>query len=161
MSFVKQQIWQDLLRTTLDTVPEGTRRARTRNHGLTSWSMHGAYNASRGSSKVYSVDASPIEVGEALLGDCEHLLDHAVEHEALLWNQLTHDEWFSPPWFVVTTYYWCFFSTMALTRLVGRTPVFVTGGFADRLKRLAGGAGPGPGSYELVLGAIGHSAADS
>jgi hypothetical protein len=101
----------------------------------------------------YTLSTPVIELGNALLGDAEHLLNHSAEHQAMLHHAASSSEWKSSAWFLVTAYYWAFFAAQALTRLVGQTMLFLDGSMASVLAQVSGVKG-GPGTYRIRPGPV-------
>ena len=88
----------------------------------------------------------------SILADVEHLLDHAAEHRAYLHNAVFEAVWHSPAWTVVTTYYWAFFSCLALTRLIGNSVWFLGRPALADLRQLAGSQeNPGAGALHFTV----------
>jgi len=101
-----------------------------------------------------AIETAGAEIGAALLSDTEYLLDHASEQRATVYDVLTRADWYSPAWALVTTYYWCFFSALAITRLTGRTAWFIDRSAVDRLRLLSGSSvQPPAGAMSFSLGA--------
>lgn len=144
--------WQYLRSLALDAIPEQTRVYHTRAVPLNEWRRHGAFSVLSSTKKQIVIEAAGAEIGSALLADTEHLLDHAAEHRACVHDAVTPGSWNSPAWTVVTAYYWAFFSVLALTRLTGRSAVFLDRQAVSDLRTLAGSADqPGAGALYLAV----------
>lgn len=116
------------------------------------WRRNGAFNVISCTKKEIVIEAAGIEIGMALLADTEYLLDHAAEHRAIIFDIVTSSEWHSPAWAVVTSYYWAFYSALALTRLVGESTWFLDRNALTELKVLAGATEqPGAGALHLSV----------
>jgi hypothetical protein len=119
---------------------------------LHDWRSHGAFTVSSCTKTRVVLETSGVEIGTALLVDAEYLLDHAAEHQAHIHDAVTLAPWHSPAWAVVTTYYWAFFSVLALTRLTGRTVWFLDRIALTNLRTLAGTTlQPGAGAMYLSV----------
>jgi len=106
-------------------------------------------------SSGFRIVASADDFGAALLTDAEFLMDHAAEHQVTLWRQIRTNEWLSPAWLTVTTYYWGFFLALALSRMLGNSAWFLNQDMSRDFRRLAGPILPNPpgsGCYRLQCG---------
>jgi hypothetical protein len=145
--------WQYLRALALDTVPLGTRVHYGNATPFQEWRTRGAFTVTSCTKKAVVLETAGAEIGSSLLADVEHLLDHAAEHRAEFCRSLLAGAWSSPAWGIVTTYYWCFFSVMAFTRLSGRSAVFLDKAALSGLRMLAGsGQQPGAGALYLEVG---------
>lgn len=154
MSVPKENIWQDLRRDCLNAIPSGSRTNPADPITLAEWQKRGFYVVHATTAKNFQLSASSVDFGSALLTDVECLLDHAAEHQVSLWKHIQSAEWLSPAWLAVTTYYWSFYLSLAITRLTGRTAWFLTKEIAKNLKTMgpASAASPGAGCFRLVCG---------
>jgi len=145
--------WQYLRALSLDTIPVGTSVFHTRATPLHDWRIKGTFQVNTCSKKLITIETAGIEIGSTLLADVEYLLDHAAEHQAAIHDSLTIANWYSPAWTLVTTYYWSFFSALALSRLVGRSVWFLDRAALIQLEGLSGsGSHPPPGAMYLNVG---------
>lgn len=150
MNFPKGTIWQDLRTRCLDVIPAGSSAPFTAPRPLNAWRKDGYYTVSCTAKDTITVLASGDDFGTALLSDVEHLLDHAAEHHSALYRAVKSDQWLSPAWTVVTIYYWGFFCTLALTRLLGRTSWYLDKEAADDFRRLSNhSSNVGAGAYRV------------
>jgi hypothetical protein len=150
----KGAIWQELRRLCLDSIPAGSVVNFNRPGSLADWVRSGYYSVPHTTSRGFDLITPATDIGGALLGEIEHFLDQAAEHQASLWAQVNIEPWLSPAWLVVTFYYWSFYLALALTRLLGRTSWFIDGE-TSRTLALSGGTGTHPagsGCYRLTLG---------
>jgi hypothetical protein len=156
MMFPKGNIWQDLRAMALDAIPSETRISYGNPSSLAQWYRTGFYTVTGSNANHYFINASTIDFAGALLGDVEYLLDHAAEQQTTIQQALQSNHWISPAWFVVTCYYWAFFTGLALTRLLGRTLWFIDKSTNRSLKRLApsGAKHPGAGAFKVLCGQI-------
>ena len=144
--------WQYLRSLSLDAIPTGTKVFYTRAVALHEWRRNGAFTVVSCTKKEVVLEAAAVEIGAALLSDTEYLLDHAAEHRATLHDAVIRTTWHSPAWTLVTTYYWAFFSILALTRMTGRSVWFLDKAAIAELKSLASAADqPGAGALNLSL----------
>lgn len=151
MSMPKGAIWQDLRALALDAIPVGAHMGYSAPLTLLEWQQSGSYVVTAGTQSHYSIVASGIDFGTALLGDAEYLLDHAAEHRVSTWKAVSDTQWLSPAWLVVTFYYWSFFLVLAVTRLTGKSPWFIDKALNKNLVRLlpSGVQHPGSGSFRI------------
>jgi hypothetical protein len=152
MSFPKGAIWQEFRALALDAIPETSQVSYRHPSGLIAWRDAGYFTVSGMTSSEFTLIAAPDDLGSALLGDVEFLLDHAAEHQASVWAILNAGRWFSPAWLAVTFYYWAFFSTLAISRLLGRSIWYLDPTACAGLRRLAPPIPrpPGAGAYKLT-----------
>lgn len=113
MRLPKSNIWQHIRTASLDAIPQGSRAIQNDTYTLGKWRRSAYFIVDSASSKGISITTSSIDFGSALLGDAQHLLDHALEHQVTIWKQLQNQNWLSPAWTVVTLYYWSFFLLIA------------------------------------------------
>jgi hypothetical protein len=145
--------WQHLRALSLNSIPLGTRVHYANAIPFHEWRTRGAFTVTSCTRKAIVIETAGPEIGSSLLADVEHLLDHAAEQRAEFCSSLLVAAWGSPAWGVVTAYYWCFFSVMALTRLSGRSAVFLDKAALSDLRTLAGsGQQPGAGALYLEVG---------
>jgi len=154
MNIPKSNIWQDLRSQCLEAIPIGCRSLKNGPFTLRNWQENGAYSVTVASNKGFDIICTSTDIGSALLGDAEHLLDHATEHQISIWKQISNDTWASPAWLVVTFYYWAFFLSMGLSRLIGLTIWFLNRDITDNLKSMASisSNSAGQGSFKLKCG---------
>ncbi|WP_406694426.1 hypothetical protein V5E97_25455 [Singulisphaera sp. Ch08] len=105
----------------LDAIPVGSRFRYADPVPLRVWRTAGYYTVTDATKNQFSLLTANVEIGSALLSDAEHLLDHAAEHQVLIYRTINMKDWSSPAWLVVTFYYWSFFLALSLTRLLGQT----------------------------------------
>ena len=132
--------WQYLRGLSLDAIPRGTKVFHTRAVPLHAWRSQGAFTVLACTKSEITIETAGTEIGSVLLADAEHLLDHAAEHRATVYDALKSGNWYSPAWVLVTTYYWSFFSALALTRLTGHTVWFLDRAALRDMRTLAGAA---------------------
>jgi hypothetical protein len=93
------------------------------------------------------------EFGGVLLTETEFYMDHAAEHQASLWKQLSGGAWQSAGWQLVTVYYWAYFLAVSLTRLLGRSVWYIDDTVASHLTTLAATGGRvGAGTFAVTCG---------
>lgn len=145
--------WQKLRTACLETIPHGASVYHTRAMPLHEWRTKGSFRVTSCTKSGITIQTSAVEAGTVLLSDAEHLLDHAAEQHASLKPVLSGAHWHSPAWSVVTAYYWGFFSAMAITRLSGIGPWFLSRAALADLKKLAGAAEQPPaGALRFATG---------
>jgi hypothetical protein len=141
-------IWQQLRQKALATIPNGIHLSLGQPQTLATWLRTGAYQVTSSSPQSYVLSASTTEMGGALVSEAALHLDHATEHAVSVRHQLSSGRWYSAAWLCVTFYYWLFFLVVSITRMLGRTGVFLSKADAHFLQSLAGlgasrlGAGP-------------------
>jgi hypothetical protein len=155
--FPKGSIWQQVRADGMSTIPVGTPVDIRRRGSLAQWRKSGYFHVASASTTGFGILTSPTEIGSALLGDAEALLDHATEHHALMCNAVRDGVWCSTAWMLVTAYYWAYFGALSLTRLVGSTVWYIDSSTALQLTGLAATpptqkAGAGP--YKFDCGPI-------
>ena len=153
MRLPKGQLWQTLFARALDLVPADTRDAQS-DWNLVAWRESGEPRVIGQSGKALLFQASPYTFGSALLNEVQSLLDHAGEHRAVVQKIAASQSDCSPSWLFVSTYYWGFFSALALIRLCGHATWFL-----DRkaLAKLVAGSeikAPGAGTFVLRVGDV-------
>ena len=149
MNVPKGAIWQALRTDALDTIPSGTRVFHSSAQTLSGWFSRGYFSVAHPVPHGLALVTSEKEIGISLLSEAEHLLDHASEHQVVVYRGTRTGSQWSPAWLVVTVYYWGFFLALALTRLVGRTIWFLD----HDAVRLINGLAP-PGSPKIRPGAF-------
>lgn len=154
MSIPKERIWQELRSACLDAIPKGSQVSPTNPVSLQSWQKRGCYVVRSVSGKQFDLEASTIDFGNALLTDAELLLNSACEHQVMLWKHIQAGDWMSPAWVSVTTYYWAYYLTLAITRLTGNTAWFLTNEIVTDFKSLgpASPRAPGAGCFRFRCG---------
>jgi hypothetical protein len=146
-------VWQHLRQSALDTVRVGALVPFSSPSTLAEWFTTGAFSVQQVTGKQVLLHASTVDIGSALLSDASFHADHAVEHAVTLRNQLGGGKWTSPAWQAVTFYYWSYHAIVALSRILGRTVLFVSGPLASSLTTLAtNGVRIGAGPYTLECG---------
>lgn len=155
MTLPQSALWQRMRQRALDTIPPGASLDFRAPLTLAAWQAQGTYTISSSSSTRCTVEVTPPDFGGALLSDAAYHLDHALEHQASLMKTLASGQWSSPAWQVVTFYYWAYFATMALSRMLGRTVWFITPEVARQFTTLApaGSASLNQGTCEITCGA--------
>lgn len=150
----KGLIWQHLRQKALSTVPEDSVASYSHPTNLTEWERVGYHTVTHSTKSLFHLETPSIDIGSALLCDAEHFLDAATEHQASLWQHVASREWLSPTWLTVTFYYWLFYLTLAVTRLLGRTAWYINKDTAKRLSQLVPGTSPTPGAgcFRLEVG---------
>ena len=144
--------WQHLRSLALDTIPSGSKVYHTNATPLHEWRSRGAFSVTSCTKTQIILEAAGVEIGMALLSDAEYFLDHVAEHRAYVHDVVVGGAWHSPAWLAVTTYYWAFFSVLALTRLTGRSAWFLDRQSLTELRTLAGGKDqPGAGALYLTV----------
>ncbi len=144
--------WQYLRAQALDTIPTGTKVYYTRAVPLHEWRKRGTFTVNVCDRNLISLETAGVEIAGALLSDAEFLLDHAAEHQTSFRSAVREPAWQSPGWAVVTAYYWAFFTAQAITRLAGRTVLFLDRAAITSLRQLAGSAQqPNGGPLDLAL----------
>jgi hypothetical protein len=151
VSHFQGAVWQRVRTRLLDSVPTTTRLHYASPQHLSSWRKEGVYVVAASTSKVVTVSVHPEDFAEILLGEAQSYLDHAAEHQALIWSQSNADAWPSPAWQVVTTYYWAYYLAMAATRVLGSGAWYLDGQSIAQFVALApsGSRNPGGGTYRL------------
>ena len=118
-------VWQYLRQAALSTVPEGVVIKPNKPISLAIWQAHGFYRVLKSERHGFDLEVPTADIGSALLTDVEHLLDAATEHQVCIWRHVNANHWLSPAWLAVTFYYWAFFLVLALTRLLGKSTVYI------------------------------------
>lgn len=153
MSIPKATAWQVLRQLCLDAIPLGTSAYYKNATPFHDWFTKGTFHVASCTKKEVVIWANHIEVGTALLSDSQHFLDHAAEQHASFKNLVLATDGHSPAWSVVTAYYWSFFSAMAIARLSGIGPWFVTKQLMSELKTLSSAnEQPHPGALTVSVG---------
>lgn len=146
----RSNIWQELRSRGLTTVADGV---AIRSHvpaTIADWLSAGAYTVQAKSSTRLELDAVSIEVGSAFLGDAHLYLDSATEHSIFLRHVLSSGRWSSAGWVLISVYYWAFYQALSLSRLLGRSVIFLDRTRARGLSIMAGRS-YGAGAYELSV----------
>jgi hypothetical protein len=138
----------------LDAVPQGSLATPMSPPSLFSWLRTRAYSVVAASKKAVVLEGAAVDIGAVLLAESGLMLDQAQEHSIQCRHQLASGQWFSPAWMSVSLYYWAYFLVLALTRMTGRTPWFLTHEEVAVLKGLAPGSPPaiGPGPRIVTCG---------
>lgn len=154
MSIPQGPIWQALRQRALDAVPSGSHLSYGTPLTLRDWQTQGAYTVANAATQQLDIVAFSTEIGGVILTEAEHYLDHAAEHQAVVFRQIGAKDWTSSAWQVVTIYYWAYFSLLALTRLLGEFIWFVDDATARQLSALAPAGSPrvGAGTFRFVCG---------
>lgn len=119
---------------------------------LHEWRRTGTFKVDSCDKRQIILEVAGIEIGMALLADAEYLMDHAAEHRACIFDVVTSGGWHSPAWTVVTSYYWAFYSVLALTRLTGQSTWFLDRAALTEFRILAGAVDqPGAGAMKLSV----------
>lgn len=151
MSVPQGNLWQILRSQALDSVPAGCRCPPGSPPTLESWLRSGAYSVQSASKKIVTIEAPIEDVGALLFAEAGLLLDHAQEHAIQARHHLAGGRWASPAWSVVTVYYWSYYLVMAITRMIGEAPWFLSRAEALLLSGLSPGDGKvGPGLRVLT-----------
>jgi hypothetical protein len=144
--------WQHLRALSLDTIPLGTRVFHTRAIPLHEWRNRGSFHVTTCTNRLITIETASAEIGSTLLADVEYLLDRAAEHQVGIHDALTSGKWYSPAWALVTTYYWSFFSSLALSRLAGRSVWFLDRPAVSQLRVLSGSTvQPSAGAMNMTI----------
>ena len=157
MTLPRGAVWQELRAACLDAVPPETRVDWRHPTTLARWQATGFYTVSSMTSTRFLIVAPSSDLGGALLADAEYFLDHAAEQQVTLHRHIHSADWLSPAWLAVTLYYWGFFLTLALTRLLGMSAWYITRDVARDLRRLSPtpvGIPPGAGSFRIACGSV-------
>ncbi|MBR0792145.1 hypothetical protein JQ631_23930 [Bradyrhizobium manausense] len=132
-------------------VPERTVVLKTKPTTVREWLSNGAFVTTATSTRQFLLSASHVEIAAALHSEVAFYLDHATEHSVTLRHQLSSGRWSSPAWLCVTFYYWAFFLALGLTRVLGKTAVFLERKQVQDLHRLSSAASPSPGAGAFVM----------
>jgi hypothetical protein len=148
--------WQALRQRALDAVPSGSQPSYTAPMTLRDWQTQGAYTVANAATQQLDIVAFSTEIGGVILTEAEHYLDHAAEHQAVVFRQFGSKDWTSGAWQVVTVYYWAYFALLALTRLLGDFVWLVDNAVAKQLSKLAPAGSPrlGAGTFRFTCGPI-------
>lgn len=150
MTVPKGPVWQKIRADSLDSIPGGSQFPYNAPRPLSSWYKTGYYRIIKSSTDNLEIACAPDEIGAALLADAEYFMDHAAEHHALLASVRNSDLWHSPCWMVVTAYYWAFFCAVTLTRLLGRTILYLDKEATNFLNGVTDGTSRlGPGAFRF------------
>lgn len=154
MSLPQGVFWQTIRQQALDAIPLASSVRHSAPTNLASWQSSGSYTVLAATTSKITLIVTPTDFGGALFSDAAYHLDHALEHQATLMRSLNGDQWTSPAWQVVTFYYWAYFASMALTRMMGKSLWFVTPEVAKQFSILAPAGAPNiaKGTYELICG---------
>ena len=132
--------WQRLRARCFDAIPTSAMVYHGTAVPLNQWRSVGAFRVRSCDKKAAVLETAGVEIGTALLSDVEYLLDHGAEHRSALRGLVVEAQWHSPAWTVVTAYYWAFFSALAVTRLTGKTTLYLDKRSISNLRTLAASA---------------------
>ena len=151
----KGSAWQIIRQYALLAIPPDTSVSIAHPSSLSGWQASGYYRVTQTAKKGFDLEVHSVDLGAALLSDAENLFDSASEHQALMWRCINHQEWMSPAWLAVTSYYWAFFLLLAMTRLMGRSAWYLGSEPVRNLVKMAsmGSSTPGQGCFWLEVGA--------
>lgn len=153
MTIPQGNVWQELRARSLDVLPDGCQFRPSAPPTFRRWLEGGAYSVSRVNGRALCLHASSFDIGALLFAEAGLLLDHAQEHALQLRLQLRAGIWSSPAWATVSMYYWAYYSVLALSRMIGIAPWFLTDADTSILKGLATpDVKLGPGPYVLTCG---------
>jgi len=136
------------LRELLDVVPPFTVLEPYRDSNLNRWRSTGSYRCVASSNSGWKLEVNHREFASSLIADCNHLLNQVTEHRAQLLQALSAPVDPSPAWLFVTLYYMGLYSTLAWTRVVNRSVLYLD---REAISKYCGGAStrPGAGSYVM------------
>ena len=143
--------WQHLRQLALTIVPDGTHIPSGQPPTLSVWLSEGAFTVAATSGQSFDLTAAQVEIASALFTEAAYHLDHAAEHSVTVRNQLAADRWFSAAWLCVTFYYWAFFAALSLTRLIGKTSLFLSRSTVTNLHILSNSASRSLGQGPFLL----------
>jgi hypothetical protein len=154
VSFPKGAVWQTCRDATLDSIAVNSSFTAQNPVTLSSWRDRGSFSVVAVDSKRFILECASAEIGSAIVGDIEHLLNHIAEHRALVHELVRKDLWTSPAWLLVTIYYWGLFAALTWTRLLGKGIIYLDSGAVRSLKTLAPNAGNAPhgGTFQFQMG---------
>lgn len=145
--------WQRLRSLCFDTIPSGSGVYHTRAVPLHEWRELGAFNVTLCNKQRIILETAGSEIGGTLMADAEYLLDNSAEHQASVHDAVTGAVWYSPAWLLITAYYWSFFSTLALSRLTGKSTWFLDRQALSIFRKLGGvSQQPPAGAMRLRVG---------
>jgi len=130
-------IFQALREMSLTAIPADVKAGINSPWSLQDWRESGNYSVVGHNSRSFILECAPVDLGSCFLTEAELLLDHIAEQRVTVWSALFSSGWVSPAWLVVTIYYWNFFAVLAISRLVGSSVHFLTGGELKKFKTLA------------------------
>jgi hypothetical protein len=150
--------WEYLRSRMLRNIPPQTVSFYRSGLNTAEWRRNGSYVVTSMDSGSVEIDADHSELSQALLGDSEHLLDHAHEHIVLIQNAID-GIWTSPAWFLVTSYYMTFYSVMAVLRLLGDCPMWFDFRALTHFEVLSGLVvkGKSAGTYDFLVEPSGNA----
>ena len=146
----KGTIFFSLRSKVLDFYPEKCQTNKRERVSFTEWLQKGIYNIVLINNTEIIIESSPQEIGSILLSDIEYLCNMCFEHlqESLCFN--LDERIRSDAWNIVSIYYFGFFVTQALLRLIGRPVLFINKEAIQFLKRGTKSLqNPGSGTYLL------------
>lgn len=154
ISIPKGVVWQDSRQQALRAIPSGSIFSFNDPITLYEWRKKGSFRVINLSKKGFTIECAAVDVGSAILGDVESLFNHLAEHRVCVYQAVKQNNWFSPSWLLVTIYYWGLFSTLILSRLLGKSVLFLDGKTIKDFKVLLGNSDGkiNPGTYCLEIG---------
>ena len=135
----------------LSTIPPESRAPVGVENSLALWYPRGYFGVIGVNKNGFELQAATADIGSAILADVEHYLDSAAELQVSLWRHVNAANWLSPAWLMVTFYYWAYFLSLAMTRLLGQTVWFLNSENVKSLLALAPKTPKNPGAGCFVL----------
>lgn len=128
-------VYRDLRSLMLSIFPQDSPAAGPDGVNFSQWIDQGAYVISRHDAKRVYLAVSPHDLATALGRDVEFLVDSCFEQllEILTLNASLER---SPSWGVVTCYYYAFFASQALSRIIGRPVTYLDDSKVSTIKRI-------------------------
>ena len=132
-------------------IPEDTVVEPYRDKSLNEWRTNGSYSCSISNKKMIELKVNQREYAAVVFSECNHFLNHACEHRALLLNTLSGEEDPSPSWGIVSLYYMALFLALALTRACNKSFVFLDKAGVAQLAQDTGRDNDTPGAGSFIL----------
>jgi hypothetical protein len=154
VNFPKGSVWQTCRDHALNSIVDNSSFTPHNPLTLSSWRQRGSFSVVAATAKSFTLECATADIGSAIVGDTEHLLNHIAEHRALIHDSIKTDRWNSPAWLLVTIYYWGLFAALAWTRLLGKGVVYLDQTAVRDLRTLARNAmqSPHSGTFQLKMG---------
>jgi hypothetical protein len=143
--------WQTLRQQALGVVPNGTIVLKTKPATLEKWLSNGSFVTTTTSRREFVLSAAHGEVASALHAEASFHLDHAAEHSVTIRNQLHANRWYSAGWLCVTFYYWAFFVALSITRMLGKTALFLSRDNVRQLHTISRATTTSPGAGAFIF----------
>ena len=143
-------IFRELRAEMLSNFPDGSKAVYEESGTIGEWLSKGSLVIKQCSKDKVIFEAPKIEFGISLLTEIENLFNHCFEQLQELGCVGKDTRVRSQAWYIVTSYYFAFYSGSILLRLLGRPILFLKRDQLKNISKLLGnGITPGQGSYKL------------